>query len=417
MYNCFILDRLMSYGMDRPLGIASEGMLIQLPCSEMAFDLSLDVRTGLLHPQESQNQSHINNDSTLSRFVKLAEVWGEISRYSAMGGWLQETHPPWDPRSTFFKLREKLMAFNRDLPDTFTLSRQNYYRHENHQAANTYVSLHMLASVCQIILNRECLPFLPLRYLGPQGPLDTNKLTPGLRPDGFWEENADNVFQASRNIIELVGLCKEKLPLSSLTVFSLWLVGFMAVYAQHFPHMDVKERLRSRKATGPCTGENLSALEHGHAGTARQALRRAVTYLPSAQRYLENLEAIDRCFTQAKNLTHGSLSLRLGEAGHGIEPNTYGQEAYDTHHKIKGSLLTSPQLSNSPMPMLEEPPKATQPMSKSQLSLPRVDEESSAMDAPNLLVGDIGILESQRMSSVLKDLEAFSGAGSLRVVF
>jgi hypothetical protein len=67
--------------------------------------------------------------------------------------------------------------------------------------------------------------------------------------------------------------------------------------------------------------------------------------------------------------------------------------------------------------MLEEPPKPTSSTSKSQLSLLGIDEGPLAMDTPKLFVDNIETLESQRMSWVLKDLEAFSGAGSLRVAF
>lgn len=423
MYSCFILDRLMSFGSERPLSIAVESMLIQLPCSEMAYDLSLEVYTGLLQPYGGSSQPQINDDSTLSRFINLVEIWGEISRYSSMGGRLQETHPPWDPRSTFYKLQEKTNAFNEDLPGTFTLSRQNYYRHDNHQATSTYVSLHMLASVCQIVLNREYLPFLPLRSRGPQGPPIGNQTVLNFAPDRFWEESAEDVFQASRNIIDLVGLCKEKLPLSSLSIFSIWLAGFMSVYAHHFPQIDTSHRLRTEQAESPHMGENLSMLEQGQAGTVCQALRRAATYLPSAQRYLDNLEAVDRCFTQAKNSTHGSLSLRLGEVGHGSELNQTGSQdkqrrgVYDMHRTSRSPMSASPKTRNSHRPMLEETPKPTSSTSKSQLSLLGIDEGPLAMDTPKLFVDNIETLELQRMSWVLNDLEAFSGAGSLRIAF
>ncbi|KAF4496407.1 transcriptional regulatory [Fusarium agapanthi] len=240
MYSCFILDRLMSCGSERPLSIAIDSMLIQLPCSEMAFDLSLQVYTGLLQPHEGSSRPQINDDSTLSRFVKLIEIWGEISRYSSMGGRSQEAHPPWDTRSTFYKLREKIIAFDKDLPETFRLSRQNYYRHDNHQATSTYVSLHMLASVSHIVLNREYLPFLPLQCRGPRGPI-VNQTVLNFAPDRFWEESAEDIFQPSRNIIDLVGLSKEKLPLSSLSIFSIWLAGIRCVSQKYKPYVSVPE--------------------------------------------------------------------------------------------------------------------------------------------------------------------------------
>ncbi|KAF4446374.1 putative transcriptional regulatory protein PB1A11.04c [Fusarium austroafricanum] len=417
MYSCFILDRLMGYGSERPLSITAASMLIQLPCSEMAFDLSLNVYTGLLYPHKESSQPRVNDDSTLSRFIKLLEIWGEISRYSSMGGRLQENHPPWDIKSTFYGLQEALDAFSNELPDTFKLSRQNYYRHENHQATHTYVSLHMLASVCQIVLNREHLPFLPLRCRRPQGPLDSSQAVLDLAPDRFWGDTTQDVFRASSNIIDLISLCKEKLPLSSLTTFSVWLAGFMTVYAHHFPHMDVKQQLIQN--TGLSTSEKLSVLERGKTGIAFQALQRASVYLPGTQSYLENLEAIDRYFAHAKNTAperagpgdatsessrdNRSLSLRLGEA--------------DTHRISTSPPLPSSRMSNSPKPSLEEPTKPPTLISKSQLLLPGNDEEPLVRGAPEILDRNIESLESQRISLVLNDLEAFSGAGSLRVTF
>ncbi|CCT71169.1 uncharacterized protein FFUJ_08782 [Fusarium fujikuroi IMI 58289] len=420
MYSCFILDRLMSCGSERPLSIAVESMLIQLPCSEMAFDLSLQVYTGLLQPHEGSIQPQINDNSTLSRLAKLVEIWGEISRYSSIGGRLQDTHPPWNPRSTFYKLREKMIAFDKGLPDTFTLSRQNYYRHDNHQATNTYVSLHMLASVCHIVLNREYLPFLPLRCRGPHGTPMVNQTVLNFAPDRFWEESAEDVFQSSRSIIDLVGVSKEKLPLSSLSIFSIWLAGFISIYAHHFPQMDTSHRSRSEQAESPHAGGNLSMLEQGQAGTACQALRRAVAYLPSAQRYLDNLEAVDRYFAQAKDSTQESLSLRLGGVGNGGELNqTRSQdkqrrEVYDMHRKNISPMSVSLEMMNSPRPMLEEPPKPNSSTAKSQLSLPGIDEGPLAMDAPKLLLDNIETMESERMGWILNDLGGFSGAGSLR---
>ncbi|KAM0435946.1 hypothetical protein ACHAPT_002838 [Fusarium lateritium] len=298
MYSCLVLDRMMACGSERTMSIPLESIGIQLPCSEMAFDLALDVYTGYLRNPEESVLRQINDDSTLSRFVQLVEIWSDISRYSTAGGRLQETTPPWDSRSTFRRLRERLDRFYMDLPDTFTLSRQNYYRHDNHQATNTYVSLHMLASACQIILNREHLPFLPVRCGRPQGPLES---TQNQAPDRFWEESADNVFRASRDIIDLVEICKDKLPQSCLTVFAVWLSGFMAVYAHQFPMMDAQQRMAISESIERDTDESASMFESATTKAACQALHKLTTYLPVAQNYLTCLEEINQYFTDAKN--------------------------------------------------------------------------------------------------------------------
>lgn len=155
MFSCLILDRLLACGKERVPTIRSEDLQIQLPCNEWAFDLSKDVRTGFLNGSpDDQGPRDAEDDSVLSRFVRLVDLWGEISKFSFAGGRLVEEHPPWDPRTRFSQLREKLEAFYSDLPSTFTLSTSNYHRHENHQASSVYVSLHMLGSVCQIMLHR-----------------------------------------------------------------------------------------------------------------------------------------------------------------------------------------------------------------------------------------------------------------------
>lgn len=155
MFSCLILDRLLSCGKERVSTIRSEDLQIQLPCNEWAFDLSKDVKTGFLKStRDEQGLRDVEDDSVLSRFVRLVDLWGEISSFSFAGGRLIEEHPPWDPRNKFYQLRKKLDDFYSDLPSTFTLSTSNYHRHENHQASSVYVSLHMLGSVCQVMLQR-----------------------------------------------------------------------------------------------------------------------------------------------------------------------------------------------------------------------------------------------------------------------
>lgn len=154
MFSCLILDRLLSCGKERVSTIRSSDLQIQLPCNEWAFDLSKDVKTGFLKGCPNEGPRDIEDDSVLSRFVRLVDLWGEISSFSFAGGRLVEEHPPWDPRNKFYQLRQKLEAFYSDLPSAFTLSTSNYHRHENHQASSVYVSLHMLGSVCQVMLHR-----------------------------------------------------------------------------------------------------------------------------------------------------------------------------------------------------------------------------------------------------------------------
>ncbi|KAH7324619.1 fungal-specific transcription factor domain-containing protein, partial [Stachybotrys elegans] len=238
MFSCLVMDRMLACGSERPAMIRTEDIEIQLPCTEMAFDLALDVQTGYLRSSLDGRSNPVAEDNVLARFVQLTNIWRGITRYSIEGGRLSEQLALWDQNSRLMQLQRELDAFNDSLPSTFTLSRQNYYRHDNHQAHSIYVSLHMLSSLCQVVLHRENLPLLPLRCRQPEGPLDQSISSTGYAPSGFWNASADRIFGASRDIIDLVDLCRDKLPMSPLTLFAAWSAGMIAIYAHHFPAMD-----------------------------------------------------------------------------------------------------------------------------------------------------------------------------------
>lgn len=334
MFSCLILDRMMACGNERVTTIRRDCIQIQLPCTEMAFDLALDVNTGYLNPEGEGTSQPINDDSVLSRFIQLVELWAAISRYSSGGGRLVDRLPPWDRHSRFRILLERLDHFIQSLPDTFTFTRQNFYRHDNHQATNMYVSLHMLVSICQIILSREYLPFLPLRCNRPAGPLGPVRALPDQTPDGYWEDVTHLFFKASRDIVDLVELCRDKLPQSSLTLFSLWLAGFAGIYAQQFPYMDTKRQMVSQEDIDRRGEGDLNVLRGTTTGLAYQALHKTATCLPGAQNYLKYFEAVDVYYTEAEAEFRQSteqgvtisdapggdrLSIRLGAEGSGGE--------------------------------------------------------------------------------------------------
>ncbi|KAH7258378.1 hypothetical protein B0J15DRAFT_512321 [Fusarium solani] len=410
MYSCLVLDRMMACGSERTMSIPLESIGIQLPCSEMAFDLALDVYTGYLRCPEESISRKVNDDSTLSRFVQLVAIWSDISQYSTAGGRSQETASPWDSRSTFRQLRERLDRFHIDLPDTFTLSRQNYYRHDNHQATNTYVSLHMLSSVCQIILNREYLPFLPIRCGRPQGPLASAQ---DPARDQFWEEAADNVFRASRDILDLVEICKDKLPQSCLTVFAVWLSGFMAVYAHQFPIMDIQQRMVVSESIERDMDESTSVLEGVTTRMSCQALHKLTKYLPVAQNYLTYLEELNQYFVDAKshfnrqaNNADPMSNPSFGVRRLSIRPVAESPPVVLEHRGEGLSAKAAP---------MGDTGKSPSSLSESQLLLPSLDEGIFRQSIPEFSMEKLEMIESQRIGKVLNDLEEFAGAGSLGI--
>jgi hypothetical protein len=325
MFSCLILDRLLGCGKDRVSTIRSEDLQIQLPCSEVAFDLSEEVYTGFLKPVTGEEASRRISDSVLGRFVRLVDLWGEISKWSFSGGRFTEEHPPWSPESNFFRLRGKLEAFYRNLPDQFTWSDSNYYKHENHQASSVYVSMHMLGAVCRIMLHREYIPFIPILCDKPVGPLDEPTFPAGQEPEGFWEASAEEIFHAAKEIVDLAEICRDKLPMSSLVLFAVWTAAFVGIYAVHFPHIDTKGHMLPKQEIA---GE-LDITKHGPTGLTYKMLTHMSVWLKMAETFVVYFREMACYYDTVKqdyerhvsgrapaNMAgEGRLSLRMGGGG------------------------------------------------------------------------------------------------------
>ncbi|KAI0899642.1 fungal-specific transcription factor domain-containing protein [Annulohypoxylon nitens] len=335
MFSCFVLDRMLCCGKERTAIIRPEDIQIQLPCSEDKFDLAIEVSTGFLDDKER----HGMDDSVLSRFIQLVDLWGDVSRFSSEGGRLnkkERDRPPWTKESTFYKLSERLAEFDAGLPGTFTFSRSNYFKHENHQASSTYVLLHMLRSVCLIMLHREYIPFVPIRCKKPEGPLD-NPTFPedkfGAPPEGFWIASAEHVFKASRDILDLIEICqrKDKLPQSTIVLFAIWTAGFVGLYGEHFPQMDTERHILDYEFEDNRQSESAAEVfRRGSVAFASATLRKMSMWLKMASTYVTILQQMDKYFDTIKQDYHrfagknsesdeAPYRVREGGTGGGLE--------------------------------------------------------------------------------------------------
>jgi hypothetical protein len=340
MFSCLILDRMLACGKERVSTIRSEELQIQLPCAEVSFDLSENVVTSFLKSDHGEpRHGPAKGDSVLGCFIRLVDIWGEISKFCHAGGRLTEKKgvAPWHESSRFRHLRQGLSDFYMDLPEVFQLSTSNYHRHENHQGSSVYVSLHMLGSLCSMMLHREYIPFIPIRCAGPAGPLDapTFPASEYKVPDGFWEESAEQVFLAAKDIVDLIELCGDKLPMSSLVMFSVWTASFVGIYAHHFPQMDQKGHMLGREYDeARDAGLPLDIKREGPTSIAYQTLQRMSSWLYLAGTYTKYFRDMDRLYCDVKEqfarfekknqflVGHsgaGKLSLRLGGGGGGLE--------------------------------------------------------------------------------------------------
>ncbi|KAE9371251.1 hypothetical protein N431DRAFT_341817, partial [Stipitochalara longipes BDJ] len=267
LWSCFIMDRMLAAGKYRPTMMAVNNLRVQLPCSDDQFLFVHNVQTGFLNsdwlkPMSAEQISSINDDGVLSRYIRLVEIFGRLSEWSYAGGRRTEERPPWDEATEFFRLRHELQQFHDALPSNLTLTEANLSAHIEKRNATTYASLHTLYSLCLIMLHREYIPFIPLRCNKPSGPLDepTFPRSKFDIPVGFWEESADQIMKASRDIIDIVSTCQDNdfLPESPQIGFAVWQAAFVCVYATYFPQMDEQHHLIPRDTLSPSPDQILS---------------------------------------------------------------------------------------------------------------------------------------------------------------
>lgn len=96
LYSCFILDRYLSGGRDRATRINVETLRVRLPGSDDAFVFGEKSETGFLNMEGAgksldgvpriRQVCTGEDESVLSRYIRLVEIWGRFSKWSCTGG-------------------------------------------------------------------------------------------------------------------------------------------------------------------------------------------------------------------------------------------------------------------------------------------------------------------------------------------
>jgi hypothetical protein len=304
LWSCFIMDRMLAAGKYRPTMMSVNNLRVQLPCSDDQFLFVYKVQTGFLNsdwlkPKSAQQNSPVSDDGVLSRYIRLVEIFGRLSEWSYAGGRRTETFPPWDESTEFFRLRRELQSFHDALPSNLTFTEANLSAHIEKRNATTYASLHTLYSLCLIMLHREYIPFIPLRCDRPCGPLDEPTFPKEKFdiPHGFWEESAEMIMKASRDIIDIVRTCQDNdaLPESPQIGFAVWQAAFVCVYSTYFPQMDEAHHLIPKDSLSPSPDVKVN-MRHGLPGLTKKILSDMVPQLKMVKRYLKSIEKMHLYF-------------------------------------------------------------------------------------------------------------------------
>lgn len=254
-----------------------------------------------------------------------------------------EEHPPWDSRCEFYRLRRQCQEFKASLPRQHTLTPQNTQAHISLKTSTPYTLVHTVYLLCQIMLHREYVPFIPLRCSRPEGPLDPPVFPPERFdvPPGFWGESARECFRSAREIMDLVRTCQEWSALVETPIvgFAIYTVAFVGVYCINFPWMDPEGYMCTRP--DPTAGQNGSkpgeskgfeaarkALEM--IGFMRTKLHMADGWFKTINRvhkwlrkiksdYKKNSQAIESSSEGDSPVSNRHLSLREGGLGGGLD--------------------------------------------------------------------------------------------------
>ncbi|KAE8354640.1 fungal-specific transcription factor domain-containing protein [Aspergillus coremiiformis] len=386
---CFILDRCLSSGKYRPRMIRVKELAIQLP-SDNAFAFGERVRTSRLceavvrRPQsfgaqgvqipsirqslgfgddklpnnitpdpkswspisrrKDSSEDEIDRweigaeEPVLSRVIRIIRIWGSIAKWSCAGGRRTEQLPPWHPDSRFSRLKMILGDFQDGLSRNLQYSTRNTDTHIMYKNnLPPYTLMHVVYFLSVLVLHRAYIPFLPVRCTEPVGPLD-EPLFPGEKvgvPDGFWRESARELFNAARQMMNLVVTCQERgvLVENPLVGFAVYNAAFIGIYAAHFPHMDPEGVLGSKPT---CGGDG----NQGGQAQIRKALdilREMRTRLKMARGWFRTLNRLHSYFSKVKQdfrrqsrkldsipeiidlQTNGFRPVREGGAGGGLE--------------------------------------------------------------------------------------------------
>ncbi|KAH8678964.1 fungal-specific transcription factor domain-containing protein [Tricladium varicosporioides] len=286
-WSCFIMDRMLSAGKCRPTMIDVEVLRVQLPCSDKKFLFQENVKTPFLKSgslRGNKVEETGNDEGVLGWYIRLVEIFGRFSKWSYAGGRRIETLPPWDPSTEFYQLRQELVQFQRALPSNLAFSKANLSAHIEERNATAYASMHTLYYLCLIMLHREYIPFIPLRCSKPCGPLDEPTFPPEKYnvPERFWEDSAERIFAAAKDIIDIVRTCQDDdaLPESPQIGFAVYQAAFICVYSAHFNHMDqAKFVYNSDVGTGP------DIRHKGYLGLTGRVLADMATRLKMAKVY------------------------------------------------------------------------------------------------------------------------------------
>lgn len=195
LWCCFILDKLIANGSDRPPSFDAAHITTLLPAPDADFVLGRAVRTTTLaEPNE--------HESLLSYTIRIVEILGSIIAWSGRGGRDFDARCPWDPASPFARFDRALDTWEDRIPQHMQLRPDSLAAHTACGQGHLFALMHLFNFHARCYLHREYIPFIPPPAYDPtDGPCDGPPLArrPSLpEPPGFWFRSLRTGIQSAR---------------------------------------------------------------------------------------------------------------------------------------------------------------------------------------------------------------------------
>lgn len=152
-----------------------------------------------------------------------------------------DTQQPWDTTSNWNIFLRRLLRLNQTIPAQQAITSSSFREYILGRTASQLIHMHVARLLCQLLLHWEFIPFLPLNFSRPQGPLNSvdSETQASSAPPGFWTSSARECFTAARTILHLSSTCKEvgALPMTPFIAYAVYTANFVDSYSRSFPWM------------------------------------------------------------------------------------------------------------------------------------------------------------------------------------
>ncbi|EUC40107.1 hypothetical protein COCMIDRAFT_41509 [Bipolaris oryzae ATCC 44560] len=253
IWACFIMDRTMSCGKDRPATLHTKEVSIYLPATEDDFDLGIPTSEPLMYSQlVERNLGRPDKTFKIGDYytvtIRSMDIFAHECEWVTNGGRRQASalgSCPWQAESPWHKIKTEVIEWRKMLHERLQYPQTAVSLYVHRREAERFVYLNLIHYLSVLILYREYLPFIPSYLSEVQGPVEPPLLTQ-VAPAGWWSEYTTILFDAATQITNLIEDLKAAgillhTPIVGYSVFS---AASMHVFLAAFPWADPRSSTR-----------------------------------------------------------------------------------------------------------------------------------------------------------------------------